>query len=422
MDFFNRYKKIFLILGFIAFTAFMGYMIFSLFLSNILSPNENVPSEETPIVDEGGLPKTDDGDNITDGENGDGGTLVENPDKENTDSDETAQKIDETANGGITKTELLSENPTIGATLGQNGDNLQYYDQNSEKFYRITPDGKTELLSDKTFHNVQDVTWAPKKEKAILEYPDGSNIVYDFEKEKQVTLPKQWEDFNFSPQGDQIVLKNIGVNTDNNWLVVSNDSGTQAKMVEFIGENEDTVYPSWSTNNQSIAMYKKGIDMDRQEIFFVGMNDENFKSLVIDGRGFQHKWSEKGDRLLYSVYSTRNDMKPKLWIANAQGEEIGSGKKDLMIETWAEKCVFAGEYDLYCAVPKSLETGAGLFPELAEKSVDDLYKINTQTGYKKLIAIPEKDLNISNLSLTKNGKTIFFTDTKTKEVYKIDVK
>jgi len=142
---------------------------------------------------------------------------------------------------------------------------------------------------------------------------------------------------------------------------------------------------------------------------------------VIEGRGFQPQWSPEGDQLLYSVYSSKNDLKPMLWIVNAQGENIGTGRKSLNVETWAEKCTFANNSDLYCAVPEKLDEGAGLFPELAKNTTDRLYKIDTKTGLKKLIAIPDEKYNMSNLIISENGNNLYFTDETTKRIYKIQL-
>ncbi len=111
-----------------------------------------------------------------------------------------------------------------------------------------------------------------------------------------------------------------------------------------------------------------------------------------------------------------------LWIVNAQGDNIGTGRKSLNIETWADKCTFANAKELYCAVPVLLEEGAGLFPDLAKATPDRLYKIDPQTGLKKLIAIPEESYNISKLIISDNGFYLYFTDQTTQRLHKIKLK
>ncbi|MFH1822933.1 MAG: hypothetical protein ABH830_04500, partial [Patescibacteria group bacterium] len=106
----------------------------------------------------------------------------------------------------------------------------------------------------------------------------------------------------------------------------------------------------------------------------------------------------------------------------AQGEAIGSDRKNLKVETWASKCTFNSETDLYCAVPNELPAGAGLFPELAETTTDYLYKIDIRTGLKKLIAIPDESYSMSDLIISQDGRYLYFTDNATMSIHKIELK
>ena len=77
------------------------------------------------------------------------------------------------------------------------------------------------------------VTWSPTQTASILEYPDGSNIYYDFDTKRQVTIPKHWEEFSFAPQGDRITSKSIGFSPENRWIVSANPDGTDVKIVAY---------------------------------------------------------------------------------------------------------------------------------------------------------------------------------------------
>lgn len=409
LSFFIRYKRILLVVGFIAITIILGYFLYAIFLKPAIPVSPLGPGATTTP---GGLPISPAGP----------GQIVTPTTPAGLPTEITGGVPSPVANGGLTQTAKLGEMSALGAVLSANGSNLQFYNKDDEKFYYIDKDGKTTLLSDKAFHSVEKVIWSPVKSKAIIEYPDGANIVYDFSNKKQTTLPAHWKDFDFSPDGKEIVTKSIGLDPANRWLAVTNEDGSKTRAIEELGENEATVYPSWSPSNQSIAMYTKGVDFDRQEIFFVGLNNENFKSTIVEGRGLQFKWQPSGDRLVYSVYSSKNEMKPMLWTVNAKGESIGSGRRSLNIETWADKCNFANSNDLYCAVPEKLEEGAGLFPEMAKNTRDFLYKIDATTGAKKLIAVPDGAYNMSNIIISSNGNYLYFTDQTTKKLYKINLK
>ena len=64
--------------------------------------------------------------------------------------------------------------------LASDGVNVIYYNRATGKFYKVFPDGRTVPVSEEVFYQVQNVSWSPDKNKAVLEYPDGANIVYDF--------------------------------------------------------------------------------------------------------------------------------------------------------------------------------------------------------------------------------------------------
>ncbi|MCG2701331.1 hypothetical protein L6267_04140 [Candidatus Parcubacteria bacterium] len=414
MNFFIKYKKIILAVSFVLIVSLLGYVIYVVFFkAGIPEAPKTTITKEGETTAPAGLPISPEGT----------GQIITPTSTTGLPAEQiTAPTAGATAKGGLTQTAELNQESSFHATLSGDGSGLQYYDKEDGKFYRINENGEITALSDKIFHLVESAVWSPDKNKAILEYPDGANILYDFENNKQTTLPSHWEDFNFSPSGRQIVMKSIGLDPDNRWLAISNADGSKARRVEALGDKNDTVYPSWSPNNQSVAMYTEGVDFDRQEVFFVGLNNENFKSMVIEGRGFRSQWSPEGDKLLYSVYSSANDLKPMLWIASAQGESIGSGRKSFGIETWADKCVFADSDNAYCAVPEKLEEGAGLFPEMAKNTKDNLYKIDTKTGLKKLIAVPDGSYNMSNIIISDNGKYLYFTDATSGRLYKIDLK
>ncbi len=421
-NFFKKYKKVFFAILFIIASIGIGYLNYLLFFKSSLTIIKQ--GQEENKGEQGALPSAGQGTGQI-GESGIGELPIEGKKKKATSTIQEAtipQEIDKKALGRITKTEKVVKAPTLGIQAKQDG-NLQYYNKADGKFYKIDKNGKIQKLSDKVFHNVSNVVWSKGREnKAIIEYPDGSNIIYNFDTEKQITLPKHWKDFDFSPQGDKIISKSMALDPKNRWLVISDSNGQNTKALERLGDKDETVYPKWSPNNQIAAMFTESKGLERQEVYFLGLNKENFKSAVIAGRGFDPKWSKNSDKLLYSVYSADTDLKPNLWITMAEGDKIGQGRKNLHIETWAKKCSFADNENLYCAVPKNLKEGAGMFPELAKESVDVLYKINTTTGKKSLIAIPEGEHNISDIVISDDKSTLYFRDSSDEQIYKIELK
>ena len=405
-------KKFLFIAGFILSSLLIGFLIYKLFFAtSVTTPDSETTGTST--TKQKGFPDATTGNNTKTEEKA---SYTENEERK------SFIEANDFARGGLTKTTEVSNKTSLGAALSADKNGVQFYNKDEGKFYKVDSAGNLEALSDKVFHNAEKITWANVKNQAIIEYPDGANIIYNFDEKKQVTLPNHWKDFNFSSDGEKIVAKSIGYSEENRWLAVVNDDGTKMKAIEAIGNKDATVYPSWSPNNQSVAMFSESTDFDNQELYFVGMNKENFKSLQINGRGFEHQWAPGGEKLLYSVYSSDNEMNPSLWITDAIGDKIGLNKKNLNLDTWASKCLFSDKETVYCAVPDSLPEGSGLAPEEAKNSKDSLYKIDLTTGIKKLLAIPDGNFNMTNLIITNNDGKLYFTDKNSGLIHEIRLK
>lgn len=299
---------------------------------------------------------------------------------------------------------------------------VSFYNQTNGQFYRLAPGGSIIPLSDQVFYSIQSVTWAPSTNESIIEYPDGSNIYYNFDTKRQVTLPKQWTDFSFSPGSDKIVAKSIGYSNENSFLVTANPDGTGVNAIAPIGANADKVMVDWSPNRQIVALSRTGdqLGTDRQEVLFIGQNNENYPSTIVEGRGMRAEWSPAGNTLLYSVYSARSDYKPELWVVDGSIERLGQNRNALNINTWADKCSFADERFLYCGVPTTLQTGSGLAPELADTTPDRLMRIDIQTGIQTEIPL-EGPHTIDTISVNPTEGSLYFTDKNQTGIFRVDL-
>lgn len=410
-----NFRKILVVLGFIVIVLAFAYLIYLLFFSGpIAAPPVNING--VPSVNGVPLPISGPYTNGNVAANINSQLPVLNNANANTNANVNQQLSQPTVAKPLTQA-LAND-----ATLAANGQDLLYYNPEDGRFYRLTADGKLTKLSDEVFHNVTRVDWSPNKNQAILEYPDNYKIIYDFEKQKQITtLPRHWQDFSFSPDGSRFVGKSLGQDENNSWLMVANNDGSSAQIIETIGNNADKVQVDWSPNNQMIATYAESENFDNQNLYFIGLNGENFKSLTIDGRGFQSKWSPQGNNLLYSIYSGASDYKPTLWLANVQGDSART-KKNLNINTWAEKCAFYDSETVYCAVPQKLESGAGFYPETAKTAADDIYQINLTTGMSSQLNAATGGHTVEKLTISADGQYLYFTDINDGRLYQINLK
>ena len=314
----------------------------------------------------------------------------------------------------IARSEVVTQTVTRMASMSAGG-NMRGYNPADGKFYGYSADGVATPLSNQAFFNVKEVAWAAQSDKAVLTYPDGSNIFYDFATDKQVTLPKHWDGFSFAPGDAQIVTKSVGNNEDNRFLIVANPDGSGAKALEPLGANQDKVQVSWSPNNQVVAFSHTGdaLGFDREQILLIGQNHENFKGLVVEGRGFMPAWSPSGKNLLYSVYSGANEYKPTIWVSGAQGDSVNANRVNFQLNTWADKCSWSGETVVICGVPTQLPVGAGLQRDLAQNIPDEIYKIDLTSGTKVNLGLAAGNSSVQNMSVTPDGKTALFTDATT---------
>lgn len=402
-DIFTR--KNLLIVGFVLFVFILGFLLYVVFFRSTTTPP--TPGGDTATSTPGGiggLPGAGDGDG--------------RPDVVDLLPGELPDAI---ARGGITQTDRLTNSSVTNVTRGT-GNTLSYYDEFSGQFYTLDSNGNIRALSDQTFPRVDNVAWSRTGNKAIIEFPDGANIFYNFEEDTQVTLPRHWTDFGYSPATDQIIFKSLGLEPENNFLTISDEQGNGATIIEYLGDSADIVNPSWSPANQIVANYAEPLDSGRSEVYMIGQNDENFKSLVVNGYNFDSMWNPNGSQLLYEVTSASTNNNPSLWIVNAQGANIGSGRRPLNIQTTIDKCVFQDTTTLYCAVPQFLPENSGLMPVIGEGIADDLYKINVVTGSSSLLAKLDVPLPVTNLVVSDDNRYLYFTDEVSGALRKIQLR
>lgn len=321
------------------------------------------------------------------------------------------------------RTRVLSQDVVKAVSISPASGQIRGYNPIDGKFYRYDSTGNAIPLSDKVFYNVENVTWGKQTDKAILEYPDGSKTLYNFAEDQQVTLPKHWEDFDFNTQDTQIVAKAIGNNPTNRFLVVANPDGTDAKAVEELGDNQDKVMTSWSPNDQSVAFSftAQPLGFDRQQIVVVGKNKENFRNLIVEGRGFSPNWSPTGNNLLYSVYNSENGYKPLLWISGANGDSINENRRSLPLNTWADKCTWRTESELICAVPDGLGDGAGLQRDQFNNLTDFIYRINLNDGSMTNLGKPSMNANVTQPTLSSSGDALIYTDRNSGQLMRFSI-
>lgn len=410
----ERLKRILFIAGFVLFAIAIALAIYFVFFRSGTTPETIPTTPENPTGVQGSLPASG-----TAGERTEtGGATGGLPSSETTEPNGGQQA--ETTKTGEPATVLLDEGISREVTKNTNGDGVRFYDPEDGKFYRINTDGLKTALSDSVFSNVLNIAWANTSDKAILTFPDGIKIMVDFSTNKQTTLPKHWEDFGFSSDDASVVVKSIASTPESRFLVISDPDGSNARAIEPIGDNASKTFPVWVPNDQVIAYATTGEakGLDRQEILLVGKNHENFKSLLVEGRGFEPLWSPNGQLVLYSVWTTAGEYRPELWISGGAPSNVNQNRNKLGIQTWAHKCAWNGNAEIICAVPETMPAGAGLQPTISAGIADRFVRVNLETGTVSNLGKPEGNLSVTNPVVTKDGTFVIFSDASTGQMYR----
>jgi phage baseplate assembly protein gpV len=362
-------RKILLITGFLLLVALIATLLYSIAFKKTPTPPSAptpTPSATLPTARPGAPRTTVDGRTVLIGADG---TAVEAPTAITT----TGSVFSTTANTG----------------------NVRFYQPRSGEFQQVAIDGTIKQLGEKSFLGAENVTWSPTSEQAVIEFPDGANIVYDFQSDTQYTLPKHWEDFSFNKTGESLAFKSLALDPDNNWLGTANVDGTAAKAIEPLGRNAASVDVLWSPRGDILGY--------QHDIFLIGLNGENYRSLTVPGVGMQAKWTPDGQRLLYSVSSAATGYRPTVWLVDASGEAIGANRHSIGVTTWADKCTFSSQTKVVCAVPTELPEGAGLSPSIADSYRDNLFAIDLATGTREQIGPDVPIETVRQLSVSTDG-------------------
>lgn len=334
--------------------------------------------------------------------------------------------IDVTALGGATLSQVIYQNEARDLTLSDDGANAKFYDPVTGKFYQINSNGELVELSSKVFKGVEQVTWSNGTDKAVLELEDGFNILYNFATDQQYTLNEDMEEFDFSPNDNQISFKFMAENTDDRWLGISQTDGSGAIGIEPLGKYADTVNAQWSPSGQSIGTVEEFINGQAKQVVPIGFHGENLKGFTVDGRGFDYEWSPDGRQMLYSAYSPSDNYQDTLYLVDAYGDQIGENKTNLGVNTSVDKCTFsASGSNVYCAVPVNPPVGSGITSEVLENVPHDLYKIDLNQGTAVKIASPADNIAGTNLNapeqilVSDNEDVLYYTETGTGRIRRV---
>lgn len=204
----------------------------------------------------------------------------------------------------------------------------------------------------------------------------------------------------FSPDAKKIVY--YISDSKNNSLFISDADGRNQKTLIKNLQLRDIIL-SWPKTNQ-IIMTSRPSGLVRGGLWWFDTNNSKLVKVIGDLPGLEAVFSPKGDEFIYS-YVSQNGQNPILAVYRN-----GVSKKITNVSTLVDKCAWSDDsINIYCAVPKSWPDSAVLPDDYYKNvisTIDDIWKINTETGAKNIVFENMED--ISNLALNDNEDSLIF--------------
>jgi hypothetical protein len=154
----------------------------------------------------------------------------------------------------------------------------------------------------------------------------------------------------------------------------------------------------------------------------VGKNHENFPYLITEGRDFLPNWSPSGQSVLYSITRAAEGFRPSLWVSGGAPDNMNDNRRNIALNTWADKCTWLSETKIICAVPITLEEGIAYQRALSIGTPDDIYSIDLATNQITNLGRPDFDPTISRLVPGADGNSVLYQDAQNGQLFRFTLK
>lgn len=201
----------------------------------------------------------------------------------------------------------------------------------------------------------------------------------------------------------------------NNSLFISDTDGKNQKTLIKALSLRDIIL-SWPKTNQ-IALISRPSGLATGGLWLFDIGASKLTKVISDLPGLEAVFSPDGDNFIYS-FVDQNGQNPILAVY-----KNGASKNISNISTLIDKCAWSGDsINIYCAIPKSWPDSAVLpddYYKNALSTIDNIWKINTETGAKNIIF--ENMGDISNIAISGGGDSLIFILRNNGFLYKLDL-
>ncbi len=310
----------------------------------------------------------------------------------------------------------ISQNLVISAHFSD--DSILFYDFSGNLWQFKNGDSKPTLIDQMTIENPAETIWSINGKNIVKTGSNQSDIGYafsDFSKKIFINLRANIKSMVFSPDGSKIAYYlSDGLNT--NSLYMSDPDGKSQKSLIGALKLRD-INLLWPKNN-IISITSRPSGLITGNLWILNTTNLGLTKLIDGLYGLETLWSPDGNNFIYS-YTDQNGQNPKLAIyKNNVSKNINN------ISTLVDKCVWAKDsINIYCAAPQSWPDWAALPDDYYKNTfltIDDLWKINTETGEKNLILQGVGD--VLNLDINSDNNSLILISKNSRFLYQLNLK
>ncbi|MFA5022775.1 MAG: hypothetical protein WC385_02050 [Candidatus Paceibacterota bacterium] len=289
----------------------------------------------------------------------------------------------------------LAGTSALGLTVdtSNKSERVLFIDRSSGNFYEITPQNDLSRLTNETLNDIRELHWGRDK--------TGRRVIMRFAQSGQLitlsSLFKNTASTSFETLTSKIIsttLSAIAVSPDGTRLFILEPTTTGATgyLSDWDGKNKKKIvslpYADWqiawpSPNIISLVTTPSALDLGY--LYFLNPNTGSLTKTLKGINGLTANVSPDGQKMIFS----RNLLGQfGLYSYDLTTKKTGT----LGLNTLPEKCLWADNVSLYCAIPRSIPSGR--YPDDWYQGkiafADDIWKIDLKQQ-KTVLAISPKD-------------------------------
>lgn len=299
----------------------------------------------------------------------------------------------------------LTTFPVISPFLNETEDKILFYKKEGGDLLSSDFSGsRTDKISNLTIVGILEAKRSPARDRSAVRYLDNETIksFLHIATSSVATLPQGITSISWSPSGDSLAY--LLPNGDGADLIIGDDSGNGRKT-EFSTPILDASI-AWVSKN-TIAFQTAPSGFAEGYVFAYSRNSNLFRKIIGPEFGLTSLWSPDGSKILTTA-ANRGGGNIQMTIRDA------SGKPDFVVnaQTLSEKCVWADDETVYCAVPRSLPADVALPDDYlrGELNTEDQLVSLDLASQKVTTIFNEGNFDMSDLVVTKDQKYLFFVD------------